>query len=318
MSGATREAEAEISLGMVGVSEGNGHPYSFSSIVNGYSETGLKRSGWDVIYEYVRRRDPSEFGFEGARVTHAWTQDDDETRRLCEAARIPTAVADLDELIGAVDGVIVARDDHERHFEMAMPFLEAGMSVFVDKPLSLDPEELSAFDPYLEDGSLMSCSGLRYARELDSVRADISEYGDLKLIRGAVINDWERYGVHLLDAIYSVVDTRAESVRAIDAAHPSFSITMQDGTTVQIDTLGDVPKTFSLEFFGTQRVSRHELEDNFTAFRRTLWRFVESIRREEPTLPPADTRDIMAVLIAGRASRAEERAVRVDEIPLTG
>ncbi|MCS3700158.1 uncharacterized protein (UPF0548 family) [Salinibacter ruber] len=41
----------------------------------------------------------------------------------------------------------------------------------------------------------MSCSGLRYARELDEVRANIGSYGSF---RGAVVLGWERYAIHLL------------------------------------------------------------------------------------------------------------------------
>ena len=34
----------------------------------------------------------------------------------------------------------------------------------------------------------MSCSGMRYARELDEPRADLAAYGRLKLIRGAIVS----------------------------------------------------------------------------------------------------------------------------------
>ena len=47
----------------------------------------------------------------------------------------------------------------------------------------------------------MSCSGMRYARELDEPRADLAAYGKFKLIRGAIVLSWEKYGVHLLDAV---------------------------------------------------------------------------------------------------------------------
>ena len=53
------------SIGIIGLSEGNGHPFSYSSIINGYSPEGLAASGWPGIYEYVRRRHASEFGLAG-------------------------------------------------------------------------------------------------------------------------------------------------------------------------------------------------------------------------------------------------------------
>ncbi len=107
------------SIGIIGMSEGNGHPFSYSSIINGYSPEGLAASGWPGIYDYVRRRHPSEFGMGDWKVTHAWTQDPETTQKLCAACRIPNGVEDYREFLGKVDAVIIARDDYETHFEMA-------------------------------------------------------------------------------------------------------------------------------------------------------------------------------------------------------
>lgn len=308
--------EDDIRLGMIGVSEGNGHPYSFSTIINGYSDEGLANSGWDVIYEYVREKDSSEIGLPGVTVTHAWTQHEEETERLCRAAKIPHAVDSPDSLIGAVDGVVIARDDYESHYDLAMPFLQADLPVFVDKPLSLDVSELKELEPYLRDGQLMSCSGMRYARELDGPRASLDTYGDLRLIQGRVIKDWERYGVHLLDAIFYVIDSRPITVSALNSAHDSISIQTTGDTLVQIDSLGAVPMTFDISFYGTDRTTHHSLEDNFRAFRRLLWHFVESIRTDEPSVPTDTTLDIMRILIAGQRALNGAKQVEISELGL--
>ena len=305
-----------IRAGIVGLTEGNGHPFSFSAIVNGYAPAALAASGWPGISEYVRRRDPSEFGLDGLTVTHAWTQDAALTKALCDACRIPNAAAHLKDLLGQVDAVIFARDDHENHLAMAMPFLEAGLPVFIDKPLSLNPDELRAFRPFLETGRLMSCSGMRYAKELDEVRACLPQYGRLKLIRGAVLNDWERYAVHLLEAIFSLVPSHPLSVTALEAEHMSVAIRMDDGCLVQIDALENVPKTFRVDVWGSERASSHDIVDNFSMFRRMLWHFRNSITEGRPAIPVERTLAIMRVLIAGRLARREGRKVHLDDIKL--
>ncbi|WP_118829994.1 Gfo/Idh/MocA family protein [Salinibacter ruber] len=303
-----------LNIGIIGVSEGNGHPFSFSAIVNGYDDEGLRQSGWKVIYDYVRERHPSEFGFDGVQVSHVWTQEPEQTRRLQAACNIPRAVEHWSDLKDAVDAVILARDDHERHAEMALPLLEAGLPVFVDKPLSLDSEDLRRFRPYLEDGQLMSCSGLRYARELDEARAHIGSYGALRCVRGAVVLGWEKYAIHLLEAVSTVLPSVPVSVAPVPAEHESVAITMSDGTLFQLDALGDVPKTFQVDFWGTDRRSTHEITDNFTAFRRTLWEFVEMIRTGVPAIDPAETLRLMQVLRAGRRALQERRPVSLDNI----
>ncbi len=311
---------------MVGVSPGNGHPYSFASIVNGYSDEGFERTDWDVIHDYLREKDASEFGFPSVEVTHAWTQDETETRKLCDAARIPNAVDELGDLRDAVDAVILARDDYESHAEMAMPFLEAGIPVFLDKPLTLDAEELAAFRPHLEAGRLMSCSGMRYARALDEPRAHLDRFGDATLVRGTVINDWPKYGAHMLDAIFGLLDQRPVAVETAPAAdesggsisagngHSSVAIRMDGGTLVQVDTLCDAPMTFSVDLYGTDRTGRYELRDNFTAFRRTLYRFVEMVRTGESQLAPEETLDVIRTLVAGRRAEREDRRVSIAEV----
>jgi Oxidoreductase family, NAD-binding Rossmann fold len=303
-------------VGIIGLSEGNGHPFSFGSIINGFSPEGLSVSGWPGIYEYVRRRHPSEFGLNGWKITHAWTQDPESTGRLCAACNISHSVRDYREFLGNVDAVIIARDDYETHFEMARLFLEAGLPVFVDKPLSLDLAELTAFKPYLQTGQLMSCSGMRYARELDEPRANLSAYGRLKLIRGAIVLSWEKYGVHLLDAAFGITSARPVSVRMLPAEHAFAAVRLDDGTLVQIDALGECAPTFHLELFGTQRNSAFDITDNFSMFRRMLWEFLTSIDTGRAAIPSEKTLDVMRVLIAGRISRSEDREVLLDEIAL--
>jgi predicted dehydrogenase len=304
------------SLGIIGVSEGNGHPFSYSAIVNGYSQEGLTAAGWPGINEYVRRRHASEFGLAEWKITHAWTQESETTKKLCAACRIPHSVQDSRDFLGNVDAVIIARDDYESHLEIAGPFLEAGLPVFIDKPLGLEINDLRIFRPYLESGQLMSCSGMRYAREMDEPRANIAAYGRVKLIRGAIVLSWEKYGVHLLEAILSIIPARPVSVRLTPADHTSAIVELDDGALIQIDALGDCQPTFHIDLFGTQRIGSFDITDNFSMFRRMLWEFVTSIETRRAAIPSERTLEIMRVLIAGRISRQEHRQVFLDEITL--
>jgi hypothetical protein len=305
------------SIGIIGLSEGNGHPFSYGSIINGYSPDGLAASGFPGIHQYVRRRHASEFGLDDWTITHAWTQDAESTKKLCAACRIPHGVDDYREFLGNVGAVIIARDDYETHFPMAWPFLEAGLPVFVDKPLSLEVSELRAFKPYLEKGQLMSCSGMRYSRELDEPRANLAAYGRLKLIRGAIVLSWEKYGVHLLEAILAITPAHPVSVRMLPVEHAAAVVRLDDGVLIELDALGECPPTFHLELFGTQRTGAFDITDNFSMFRRMLWEFAESIRTGRPAIPPDRTLEIMRVLIAGRIARKEEREVFLNELPLS-
>ena len=305
-----------IKLGIVGINEGNGHPFSFSAIVNGFDHEGMKNSGWDFIYDYLKQRHSSEFGFDNVQVTHAWTQDSEQTRRIATAAKIPNVVVDVHDMLDEVDGVIIARDDYETHYPLAKTFLEQGKSVFIDKPLSLDISELRFFKKYLDNGKLMSCAGARYARELDEIRGNIGSFGEMKLIRGTVINSMEKYGIHMLDGILGVTGFQARSVSCFQAKHTSMMIKNTDNSVIYIDALGDSSKTLQFDFWSDKKRFHAETFDNFSMFRRLLADFIEMMRTEKPVIDPELVINSMKILIAAEISRKEDREVEIDEIKI--
>ena len=305
----------DLSLGVVGTSEGNGHPYSFASIVNGYRPDAFDGSGWEGILAYLEERDRSEVGLADVEVTHAWTQDRRETDQLAAAARIPNPVRDLESLVDAdLDGVLLLRDDHESHLELAKPFLDADVPLFVDKPLTCDSEDLRAFEPHLAKGRVSSCSGLRYARELDGPRRTLDPYGELRVVRGTVLFDLARYGIHVLEPILAVVDARPVAVQPVPAAHESIVVETDADYPIKIDALGDAPPTFHVDLYGSERETRHELGDNFQAFRRTLSHFVDAVRTGEPMIPPEHTLDVVRTIIAARRAIERDERIRVDSV----
>ena len=303
-----------INLGIIGLSEGNGHPYSFSAIINGFDKESMKNSGWGVIYDYLIERKESEFGFDGVKVTHVWTQDIGESERLSKASKIPNIVKKLDDVADQVDGVILARDDYENHYEMSKIFLKKNKYVFIDKPLSINVEELKFFKPYLKCGKLMSCSGVRYAKELDELRDNISEFGDIKLVRGAVMNNLEKYGVHMLDGIFSIINFKIRSINYIPSNHDSIIIHNADKSIIQVDALKETAKTYQFDFWSDKKRFHAEIRDNFSMFKRALWNFIEMIRTDKPQIDPDAVVKIMKILIAANISKKYRREVQLDEI----
>ncbi|WP_185827497.1 Gfo/Idh/MocA family oxidoreductase [Halomonas nitroreducens] len=302
-----------IRIGMLGCSPGNGHPFSYSAIINGYCYAGLRESGWPVIHDYITCRDPADFGVADLRVTHAWTQAEEVTQALCRTADIQHALRHPQDMLGEVDAVIIARDDVESHRSLADPFLEAGMPVLIDKPLTLDRRDLDHFTPYLEAGQLMSCSAMRYATELDVPRSRLAEYGELKLVCGTILNDWEKYGIHMLEASLSLVASRPQSVQPLPGIHQGVAILLQDGSRITVDALGSVPPHFELALYGSERITRHAITDNFGMFRRMLWAFAHQVRGGIPIIDPVNTLDILRTLIAGQEALDSRREVLIHE-----
>lgn len=306
-----------VKVGMIGLSEGNGHPFSFSAILNGYEQEFFANAGWPGILNYLNKRDKSEIATLDARVTHLWTQDSDISSRLAAACLIENIVDEYVDMIGKIDALIIARDDYEEHYSMAIPFLEKGIPVFIDKPLTLSLEELVVFKPYIESGLLMSCSGFRFCQELDSWRQSVSQFGTIKLVQASVINGWNKYGIHMVDAILSLgysVPLYVEPV--IHESHESVNLVMTDGSLCQINALGNEVVVFSLSVFGSKSVETVQIRDNFTAFRRTLFRFIEQVRTGKPSIDPSKTLLSIRTLIAGRTALDTGKRVYLKDLDI--
>jgi len=302
-----------IKVGMIGISEGNGHPYSFSAIINGYEDKYMSQSGWDNIYMYLKERDVADFGISDVKVTHVWTQDIEESKKIARASKIENIVEKYEDMIDEIDAVVIARDDYQSHKEIAKPFLEAGKYVFIDKPLTLDINELNYFKPFLESGQLMSCSGIKYAPELDKLKRDLKDFGKIKLIRGTTVKSWEKYAIHMLDGIFSVIPFEVKSVECSNANHESFTLYNFDGSIIQIDALGSSELTLRIEFFSDVKYYRADTLNAFDAFRRTLSNFVDRIKKKKSSNSLL-TIDLMKVLIAGNIARETGKAIDIESL----
>lgn len=303
-----------IRTGIIGFSEGNGHPFSFSAIINGYDRDRFAEAGWPVILDYLQRQPAERFGIDGMRVTHAWTQDRRVTEKLCASCRIEYPCSHVDEMLGEVDALIIARDDWESHLELALPFLRKGIPVFVDKPLTLDASQLASLMPFLESGKLMSSSGLRYAAELEPLRVGDISLGSIRLISGAVLNGPEKYGIHLIEAVAGLggAFSLPVEVTRLKADHDSFLLGYENGVPFHLDCLGNVGKTFHLSVFGDRAHCSFDLHDNFSAFRRTLHKFFEMLQSGAPVIEPLETVRIMKLLAAVRTISVGS-TVRLDD-----
>ena len=186
-----------IKLGIIGLkNKDNGHPFSFSAIINGYNEKYFKLSNYKNILNYLKKKPKKSFGIKGVKITHAWTQSLSLTKTLCKSCNIDNAVENYKDMLGNVNGVIIARDD--LHYSISKHFLKKNIPVFIDKPLTSKIKELNFFKKYLKSALLMSSSGLRFANEVNLLKKNQKKLGKIKSVNALVLNDFFKYGVHRL------------------------------------------------------------------------------------------------------------------------
>lgn len=317
---------------MLGMIPGNGHPYSWSAIINGYDPAAMATCPYPAIASYLGAQPPASVKISGAQVTHLWTDNPDEAASVAAASLIPKIAAQPEDVIGQVDAVFIATDDGFDHVRRARPFVEAGLPVFVDKPLALSVPDLRTFIAWQRAGArILSSSGLRYAPEIIPHQAGRTDpaIGDLRWISGVSCKTWERYGIHLLEPIACILGPGFISVRLesppgsapaksgstppnVEVAH----VTHRSGVQVTLPVIYDGGATFgTLHLCGTAGQTTIRMTDTYSAFRGQLLSFVDFVRTGATPYPFSETIELMSVLIAGIRSRTEgSRPVSIAEI----
>jgi hypothetical protein len=304
---------------MVGMVDGNGHPYSWSAIFNGFCAQGMSRCPYPAIPEYLGKQPAEAFGIHGARVTHIWCEDASEAQRVSQASLIPQVVTCPTDVIGQVDAVIIPTDKGEEHLERARPFVEAGLPVFIDKPLTDNEADLREFVRWQRQGkALFSTSCMRYSPEYIACRSRSDMIGQLRLITMTISKSWERYGIHAIEGVYpflkpggwrEVTNTGTETANVVHAHHES-------GVEIVLAAVSDMHGAFGcLNLYGTLGVQSAKFGETFLAFKTQLEQFIQYLRSGELPFPFSETVELIKILIAGTRSRNESgRKVLLDEI----
>jgi len=308
----------ELRLAMLGMIEGNGHPYSWSAIINGYDPAAMAACPYPVIPVYLGKQPLPSVRIPGARVTHIWTDDPADAPRVAAASKIEHVVQRPEDVIGQVDAVIVATDDGDDHVRRARPFVEAGLPVFVDKPLATNLADLKQFVAWHSDGrAILSTSGLRYAPEMRAVTQQRDDLGEIRWITSLTCKTWERYGIHALEAVYPLVGPGFAHVQTV--AQPGSDLVHlrhPSGVQLTIAAIHDAAGSFgAVHVYGTKGQLPLRLTDTYTAFREQLVAFIEFVRTGRRPFPFQQTLELMAILIAGIRSREQAgKTVELDDV----
>lgn len=113
----------KVKLAMVGMVEGNGHPYSWSAIINGYNPAKMADCPYPVIPEYLGEQPRDEISIAGAEVTHIWADKKRDAEDVAEATYIDNVVNNPEDVIGEVDGVIIPTDNGDNHVSRVKRFI---------------------------------------------------------------------------------------------------------------------------------------------------------------------------------------------------
>ena len=297
----------DIKLAMLGMTEGNGHPYSWSIIINGkYNASALAQCPYAAIIDYISKESANNLGIENAEVTHVWTDDPKDAKHVSEVAEIKNVVSDPKDVIGKVDAVLVATDIGSEHVKRCQPFIDADIPIFIDKPLCDNLTDLKVFQNWIDQGkNFISSSAMRYCKEYEPYHQPKYELEYLRYINVTMAKSWEKYGIHALETVYPIVGPGFESIQNLgDKDRNIVHLKHSKGIDINIANINDMLGGFGLlSLIGTKSGIQIKSTDTYYAFKKQLKTYVDYLKTGIKPVPWNETYELMQLVSAGIESR---------------
>lgn len=191
-----------------GVSLDVSHPKMFAS----YMEDNCM----DMKYEYLAK----ECNF----------RDDSEADWFVKRFGLKGKVENISDMVDKVDIGFIQSCNWEKHLEQAMPFIEKGKPVFIDKPIVGSMEDIEKLRELTKNGAkIYGSSSLRYCKEIrDFVAKGKEGHGDILGIYATCGVDEFNYAIHIAEAFSAICDCKAVSGKFLGSS------VAENGKTVEM------------------------------------------------------------------------------------
>jgi hypothetical protein len=223
------------------------------------------------------------------------------------------------DMIGKVDGMLIEAVDGTVHYERAKPFLEAGITCFIDKPYacSLDDAKKMAELAAKKKLPIFSSSSLRYAPEVVDYVADAKKgkvlgcmvYGPASASpipeRNAGLF---HYGIHPVEVLYTLM---GPGCKRVTCTHDKDTDTVTghwaDGRMATVRGIRKGASGYGFVGFGEKSVQPVTIGTKFI-YRELIKKIVEMFKTGKSPLDIAETIEIVAFIEAANRSAANHGA----------
>ncbi len=181
----------------------------------------------------------------GFAVTHVWGETEAAAKAAAEKGRIPTIVKKPTDMLGEIDCVMCDHRDGKYHIPSVLPFLKAGIPVFVDKPMTTSLAQARAFLRKRKELGVpvTTMSAVPLYPSVAEFRKKIKSMGPLHVLHLAGPGDYKSqyggiwfYGIHQVDLMVELLGTAPRTAEFIVNQKCSTAvITYPDDITVTLN-----------------------------------------------------------------------------------
>ena len=215
-----------IKIGIIGESEGNGHPFSWSAIVNGYYPEKMGSCDYESIPKYLARQEWERPHVPNAIFTHIWTEEISRTKFIAETCKNLTVATSLRELVSKVDAIIIARDDYLQNLRLAKDIAGQQKPILFDKQIAGSLDEARNIVDICRIKKSPVFSGSPISHYNQAVIVSWLQAHSTTQIIAVTPKKWYNYAIHIVDPIITAMNScKGMSVESINVLGHSGSIT---------------------------------------------------------------------------------------------
>ena len=82
--------------------------------------------------------------YKDIEVLGVYSHDIEASKKLSEKYNVPV-LANYDDAVGQADGVVITARNGDNHYKYAKPYIQKGVTMFIDKPITIDESESLEF-----------------------------------------------------------------------------------------------------------------------------------------------------------------------------
>jgi hypothetical protein len=131
---------------------------------------------------------------------------------------IPKVCKALEEMVGEVDAVTVHGANWDTHIDRALPFIEAGKYVCIDKPIVGKVADVNRLIEIgiKHPGKIFGGSACQFAEEIVKMASDLAGAGKIISALAIGCNDLFSYGIHNVEVAQAVLGYDVQFVECLD------------------------------------------------------------------------------------------------------
>jgi predicted dehydrogenase len=271
--------------------------------------------------EYLAKQSRARY----AAVYNDGFRGDDEVEAFIKNYGLEKRCDSIEELTDMVDIGFIQGCNWDKHLSQAMPFLEKGKPVFIDKPMVGNLKDCIQLEKLHKKGKvILGSSSVRYAYEIvDFLAQPEEDRGKIMNIYGTAGVDEFNYAIHIVEAVSQLAGCNAVSARFVGRSQhdekvcETFFVEFQNGITATYNTFHGVWMPFELVIMTTKGTYQFRIDTTkiYGALLDRICDYLESGRNLLAPVP--DITESIKIMLASRISRENQGiTVRIADIPV--